>query len=273
LRLNRIVTLSFVTVCLCAGVVWARGGIDADLPTSATAACFSRCEGDVNVKGVEGDVTVTNVSATQTVMLSATVKVQCNGSDVPGATQSLGPASTGPGGSQTFPYSIPLTPVGGCAYTVVAEGISSIITPHNVKTVPFDFNNCPDQPCATGGCTLTLGFWKTHPDNWPVASLTLGTVNYNQTQLLSILNQSVRGNGLVLLAHQLIAAKLNVANGATCASVVASIAAADALIGGLIVPPVGAGSLSTSAVSSLATALDNFNNGLVAGCPGHCSTE
>ena len=42
--------------------------------------------------------------------------------------------------------------------------------------------------------------------------LQLGNVTYNQQELLSILSQPVRGNGLVLLAHQLIAAKLNIAD-------------------------------------------------------------
>jgi hypothetical protein len=89
--------------------------------------------------------------------------------------------------------------------------------------------------------------------------------------LLRILKQPVKGNGLVSLAHQLIAAKLNIANGATCAAITDLVARADAMIGALVVPPVGGGSLSTSSVSRLVTALDRFNNGLTPDCPGHCS--
>ena len=63
-------------------------------------------------------------------------------------------------------------------------------------------------------CTYTIGYWKTHPDQWPTTTLTLGTVTYNSTQLLLILNQPVQGNGLVSLSQQLIAAKLNVMQGA-----------------------------------------------------------
>ena len=44
--------------------------------------------------------------------------------------------------------------------------------------------------------------------------LTLGTVTYSQAQLLAIFNTPVRGNGLISLAHQLIAAKLNILAGA-----------------------------------------------------------
>jgi hypothetical protein len=98
--------------------------------------------------------------------------------------------------------------------------------------------------------------------------LTLGTVNYSATQICNILKAPAKGNGLIALAHQLIAAKLNaLVKGATCAT--AEIATADGLIGGKVCPPVGTGSLSPSATGASISALDNFNNGL--GCTGHCT--
>ncbi|HEU0030095.1 MAG TPA: DUF4215 domain-containing protein [Kofleriaceae bacterium] len=120
-------------------------------------------------------------------------------------------------------------------------------------------------------CTLTQGFWKNHEDAWPVASLSLGGTTYTQAELLSILRTPVRGNGLIALAHQLIAAKLNIAAGASDLEISASIADADALIGSLVVPPVGSGSLSTDATSELVGALDDFNNGVTG--PGHCGDQ
>jgi hypothetical protein len=140
----------------------------------------------------------------------------------------------------------------------------------------------PNLFCATsacepvGGCTLTQGYWKTHgpiptgnnSNEWPVTSLTLGTVSYTDLELQAIFDKSASGNGLISLAHQLIAAKLNVENGADGTSVAAAIAAADALVGGLVVPPVGADSLAPSATSSLTATLDSFNQGLIG--PGHC---
>jgi hypothetical protein len=101
--------------------------------------------------------------------------------------------------------------------------------------------------------------------------MTLGTVQYTDAQICSILNQPAGGNGLLTLAHQLIAAKLNIAAGADGSSVAADIAAADALIGGLVIPPVGSGSLSPAAVSTLVTSLTNFNQGVTG--PGHCPSE
>jgi hypothetical protein len=122
------------------------------------------------------------------------------------------------------------------------------------------------EPLAN--CTYTLGYWKTHAAAWPVNWLTLGTVTYSQTQLMSILNKPAAGNGLLILAHQLIAAQLNVAAGADPTPVAAAIAAADALIGGLVVPPVGGGYLDPASVTSVKETLDGYNNGLL-GVP-HC---
>jgi cysteine-rich repeat protein len=124
---------------------------------------------------------------------------------------------------------------------------------------------------TTQGCTLTIGYWKTHPEAWPVSSLTLGNVAYSKDELLAILHQRVQGNGLVSLAHQLIGAKLNIAAGADGGAVIGDIAAADALIGDLVVPPMGSGFLRTSATSALNGALDGYNNGVTG--PGHCDDD
>ena len=130
--------------------------------------------------------------------------------------------------------------------------------------------------CA-GVCTLGQGYWEHHyPTDWPASvisgGLTLGTVNYTAAQLQSILeNDAVAGNGLLALAHQLIAVKLNVANGADGSAVAAAITAADALIGGLVVPPVGGGFLHPSLTGALTQTLDNYIKGLTG--PGACPDQ
>jgi len=101
-----------------------------------------------------------------------------------------------------------------------------------------------------------------------VSSLSLGTVTYTQSQLLQILNQPAQGNGLVILAHQLIAAKLNIAHGADPADVAQAIADADAMIGSLVVPPIGSGYLPPSQTSDLTETLTEYNEGTIG--PGHC---
>ncbi len=110
-------------------------------------------------------------------------------------------------------------------------------------------------------CTYTIGYWKTHPDQWPVTTLTLGTITYNASQLLLILNQPVQGNGLVNLSQQLIAAKLNVAQGASDAPVAATFTQADALIANKVCPPIGVGALAPSQSSAMVNTLDLYNTG------------
>lgn len=131
-----------------------------------------------------------------------------------------------------------------------------------------------------GGCTYTQGFWKTHgpvgclqgnnSNEWPVDSLALGNTTYSASELCSIFKTSVQGNGLVSLAHQLIAAELNKANGAALpAEASDAIDAANLLIGDLVVPPVGGGYLAPAVTSALNTALTNYNEGTIAGTV-HC---
>jgi hypothetical protein len=129
---------------------------------------------------------------------------------------------------------------------------------------------CATLPCNPGqNCTYTQGYWKNHSDVWPVQSLTLGAVSYNASQLLQILNRPAQGNGLVTLAHQLIASKLNIASGAEPTAVQQSIIDADSMIGGLIVPPIGNGYLSPAQTSELTDTLTEYNEGTIG--PGHCN--
>jgi cysteine-rich repeat protein len=110
------------------------------------------------------------------------------------------------------------------------------------------------------GCTFTQGYWKNHPEAWPVTSLSLGVTVYTQEELLAIFDEPVAGNGLIALSHQLIAAKLNVANGAPDDDIADAIADADALIGDLVTPPIGDGYLDPSVTSELNDTLEEFNS-------------
>jgi len=122
---------------------------------------------------------------------------------------------------------------------------------------------------ATGlpTCAFTRQNWANHPQNWPVSGLILGNRSYSQSQALSILDHPRTQNGLVVLARQLIAAKLNVANGADPAPVQTELSQADFLIGFLVIPPVGGDTLPPSAVRTLVQRLEDFNNGVFSGDP------
>jgi hypothetical protein len=127
---------------------------------------------------------------------------------------------------------------------------------------------------ATTNPECTQGFWKTHPEAWPpgCTPMLLGTVLYTKTELLSIFNTPAGGNGLISLAHQLITTKLNICNGSNPTNIAATVAAADALIGGLVCPPVGAGFLSPASTSALTNTLDDYNNGIIPGVI-NCATK
>jgi hypothetical protein len=140
---------------------------------------------------------------------------------------------------------------------------------------------CSTLACdAEPACTYTQGYWKNHgpvPSGnnlyaWPSAvqasGLVLGTVSYDALQLLEIFGQPAQGNGLIALAHQLMAARLNIANGADGSAIGAELALADALIGSLVVPPVGGDRLAPSATGALTAALAAYNEGATG--PGHC---
>ena len=156
---------------------------------------------------------------------------------------------------------------------------------------------CPTEACpAQGGCTFTQGYWKTHPCEWPAPfvpgisdpvnppvgqcaltsnpneqcacdatnTIMIGSVSYNQCQLLCVLDKPGGGNALVILAHQLIAAELNLRRGApapTC-----DMPAAHALIGTRniltdSVPTGGKGNTLGPAMTAAALCLDLYNNG------------
>lgn len=163
-------------------------------------------------------------------------------------------------------YAIPNTCSNGVA-TIDLGGTTGVtrIRLQIIGSMGFDnlsFCTPPRYPC-----TYTQGYWKNHEEAWPVQSLILGTngQSYTKAQLLEILGTPVRGNGLISLAHQLIAAKLNVANGADPSAISATITQADELIGNLSIP---GGYLHPSQTSKVQDKLAAYNEGKIG--PGHC---
>jgi hypothetical protein len=78
------------------------------------------------------------------------------------------------------------------------------------------------------------------------------------------------GNAFYNLAHQYMAAKLNILNGASAPqSVTDAIAAAEALFNAQGVNDTTLSKAEQKTALSLASTLDKYNNGLIG--PGHCS--
>ena len=157
------------------------------------------------------------------------------------------------------------------------SAIETIINGGDPKGVVVRFTNTFVPPPSTG-CTFTQGYWKNHAgykkqaDAWPAQSLTIGGIVYTKAELVAIMQAPTAGNGIMSLVQQLIAAKLNILNGASDAGIAQAIIDADNMIdnaGGKIVPPYTSPFLDPSVTSALNTALTNYNEGLTG--PGHCA--
>ena len=120
---------------------------------------------------------------------------------------------------------------------------------------------------AGAWCTYTQGYWKNHPDAWPVEEITIGGVIYTKEEAIGILQTAVGGDATFILAHQLIPAKLNVLDGADPSAVETTIADADDW---LTEHPLGSDPPEPERQRGvdLAETLDAYNNGVIG--PGHC---
>lgn len=127
-----------------------------------------------------------------------------------------------------------------------------------------------------GGCTYSQGYWKNHPDAWPLSSVTLGSESYTVAEGVACLQTPpAKGNALIQLAHQLIAAKLNGALGADPTDLGDAVAQADAIFSAR--PgwrcAEGAAVVKDAAITSLASFLDAWNTNQDGIGPGHCEDD
>jgi hypothetical protein len=180
---------------------------------------------------LDPDTQTASVGATATV--TATVQDD-NGDPVVGRTVEFdvtsgpnagasGSGVTDASGNVSFSY------IGGAAGTdtVVASFIDSQSQTQTSNEVEVVWE-------ITGtGVFGGLGFWKNNADLWPTNSLTIGGISYTKDELLTVFSTPARGDAVLILAYQLIAAKLNVANGADSSSIASVIADADSLLTGI----------------------------------------
>jgi len=117
--------------------------------------------------------------------------------------------------------------------------------------------------------TGTPGYWKTHPEAWPVSSIVIGGKTYTVTQAISLMNlTSTKKDRTYTMFQDMVCARLNtiIGNDPTCIS--SMIAAGDAW---MAAHPVGSrvGGSSTAWVQGdpIHQQLDAYNNGLL--CAPH----
>ncbi|MCK6456589.1 MAG: hypothetical protein L6Q92_08685 [Phycisphaerae bacterium] len=126
---------------------------------------------------------------------------------------------------------------------------------------------------ANPPCPRTPGYWKTHRNRWPVDSLQVGAIVYNDTKLMNLL-RGYKPNGApansdvsVVLAKFVVATKFNLLNGSDPQDIEAVVEAADQLLS--TYPP---GSNPRGAIrqemNMLKDLLDAYANSSPAGCSG-----
>jgi hypothetical protein len=127
---------------------------------------------------------------------------------------------------------------------------------------------------CTESCPLPQGYWKNNAGAWPVTSLKLGAVTYDQAQMLAILKKAAgtgnKADASLILAAQLIGAKLNLLKGSGPCPIASTIAAADALIGNRVIPiqpRITPNTTEGANMTATAAVLGQYNNGLLTpGC-------
>ena len=133
-----------------------------------------------------------------------------------------------------------------------------------------------------GGCTLTQGYWKTHSEFGPApydatwAELASGASTpffLSGQTYYDVLWTAPRGNVYYNVAHQWIAAYMNVLNGASIPAEVESAWNEAKAWFEATTPEQAAGlkGADKEPWNQIAELLDDYNNGLVG--PGHCSEE
>jgi hypothetical protein len=141
----------------------------------------------------------------------------------------------------------------------VAEVTLSAESPSNFG-IDFGFWTPPVQQPGTG----TPGYWKNHPEAWPVEAIAVGAVTYSKAQALEWLWRSGPDRTLTMFSS-LVAAKLNVLIGNDPSCVASTIEAADAWMAAF--GPVGSGVRASSVAwkvgEPLHRLLDNYNNGML----------
>jgi hypothetical protein len=181
--------------------------------------------------------------------------------------------SVGPGTYQIAvqipPGTQPSPPNLGADDTLDSDGISDGIG-NSVASVTFEFGADSNtdfgfvvKPTTAPG-TGTPGYWKNHPEAWPVAGITVGGVFYTQDQAIAWLD-NVGKDKTTTMFSSLVSAMLNVKTGNDDSCVASTIVAADKWMAtyGPVGSKVAAASYAWKVGEPLHRLMDNYNNGML----------
>jgi hypothetical protein len=141
---------------------------------------------------------------------------------------------------------------GGTGTDTIQSAIGTLVS--NNVTVTWQPARCP-QP---------QGYWKNHPQAWPVDSLTLGAQSYSKDELLSILAKPGGADASAILAVQLIASELDVANGSDPTPIRNTVISANDLLStfnGKLPFKTKTNSVAGQAMTQASSILGSYNNG------------
>lgn len=132
------------------------------------------------------------------------------------------------------------------------------------SSTDFGFWKSPVTQPGTG----TPGYWKSHPEAWPVESIAVGGVTYSKAEAIAWL-EKVGKDKTITMFSSLVPAKLNVLIGNDGSCVSSTISAADQWMAtnGPVGNGVHAASLAWKLGEPLHRQLDNYNNGML--CAPH----
>ncbi|MFO8009306.1 MAG: DNRLRE domain-containing protein [Dehalococcoidia bacterium] len=128
---------------------------------------------------------------------------------------------------------------------------------------------CPPPPSPGTG---TPGYWKNHPEAWPVDEINIGGVIYDMDEAIGIMSSPGKGDMTYNMFNALVSAKLNVLIGNDDSCIADTIDSADEWMEEY--GPVGSGVKAGGKNSPwrdgepLASELDDYNNGLLP-CASH----
>jgi len=186
-----------------------------------------------------------------------------------------GPIETNPDGTYAFG---PLSPDTYTIEVLIPTGMqvntsglvngafsvaSTTLETANLFAIDFGFVRSAALNPGTG----TPGYWKNHPEAWPVAGITIGGVPYTKAQIITSLGNVGKDKTTTIFASY-VSAWLNVRIGNDAGCVSSAMASADAW---LAAHPVGSNVPASSSYWQQAEpwhqAMDAYNNGLL--CAPH----
>ena len=143
---------------------------------------------------------------------------------------------------------------------------SVTLTPENgvSSTTDFGFSTSGFTNPGTG----TPGYWKNHPEAWPVQEITIGGKTYTKAEALGLLEKPGKDKALTMFSS-LVPAILNtlIGNDGSCVSSTITLAQDWMLKYGPVGGNVAASSYAWKVGEPLHRTMDNYNNGML--CAPH----